>query len=207
MQAALDPADALFWQLEGKPVPPSPIAVWGAKPTKAQSSSHPFKCSRRFYGSYGDVLDQAAGPIVGWDCDLRGQTYDGGVPVPHPILEPTSSRASQQHFSTHVDPDDRHSQSTPDMPVQSLKRARAMHGPAGCSLGLRSNSVPNQCSTPWRKRMRRGFLLSAAAGCSEDDGSPSAVHALVEAQVFFLSQKAAQPDIEPATHEIIHCLR
>lgn len=185
-EAGLEPADALFWQLEGKPVLPSPIALWGAKPTETQSSSHP-NCNRSLYGSYTHVQDQAAGPIVGWDGDLRGQRYDCGVSVPHSILEPTSSRASKQHFSTHVDPDDSHSQSMPNMPVQSLKRARAPHGPAGCFLKLRSSSlsassVPNQSSTPWRKCMRRGFLLSAAAGCSEDDGSPSAVHAPVEAQ-------------------------
>ena len=210
VQAGLEPADALFWQLVGKPVLPSPIALWGAKPTETQSSSHP-NCNRSLYGSYTHVQDQAAGPIVGWDGDLRGQRCDGGVSVPHSILEPTSSRASKQHFSTHVDPDDSHSQSMPNMPVQSLKRARAPHGPAGCFLKLRSSSlsessVPNQSSTPWRKCMRRGFLLSAAAGCSEDDGSPSAVHAPVEAQVCFPSHKAAQPDVEPATHEIIHCL-
>ena len=175
----------------GKLLPPSPVALWCAKETGIQPSNHPFKCSESFFGNLNAVQDQAVAPVGDWGSDLTGQTYDGGVLVNHRILEPTSSRSSQQQFSTHANPDDSHSQSMPDVAVNT--RARSPHGTAGCSLGLRSCSLPsdseaNNSSTPRQKCMQRGFLLPAARSCSEDDGSPSAVYAPTEAQVFLLPQ-------------------
>lgn len=187
----------------------SPASLWSAKPTGVQPSSHSFNCNGRFFGNFTDVQDQ---PPVVWAGGLREQTYDGRDLGNHPILEPASSRSSQQQLDTHADPDDSHSESMPNMAVNSLKRARSPHAPAICSLGLRSCSLPsnsdtNLSSTPWRKSMRRGFLLSAATSCSEDDGGPSAACAPVEAQVFFISQNQHSQFVEPAMHDVIQYLQ
>lgn len=180
VQASFDPADTTLWQLESEALPLSPIALWDTNLGGTQSGVHPFNCNESVCGKYSDVHTRAPGPVSDWDWDMRGQTYKGDVPVHHPTLQlPSSHRwSSQQCSSTCGDPDDIRSQSMLDMTVNSLKRARCMRAVADCGSDLRSGSLPsdsaaNHLSSPWRKRMRRGFLFPAATSCSEDIGTAS----------------------------------
>lgn len=186
-----------MWQLESKPLPPSPGALLGPPPLGNWLSGHATSFDGSFLGGCSDLQDQVPAPTAGWDGDLKGQTYDGCV-LGNPLMSaPPSSRAwsSQQHDGTHVDPNDSRSQSMPDMTINSLKRPRCMHTAAQCGSWLRScssaaNSAPNQTSPPWRKSMRRGFLLSSATSPSRNAESSSASpapYAPVEAQVNFLA--------------------
>ena len=186
-----------MWQLESEPLPPSPGALLGPQPLGNQLSGQATSFDGSFLGGCSDLQDQAPGPIAGWDGGSRGQTYDGCVLRKPVMSDPPSSRAwsSQQHDGAHVDHDDSQSQSMPDMTINSLKRPRCMHTVAQCGSWLRlcssaATSAANQTSPPWRKSMRRGFLLSSATSPSHNVGSSSASpapHAPIETQVKFLA--------------------
>ena len=214
----VDLADILLLQLESKPLPPSPTALWGAKSTETQSSAHPFIDSGSCCGGHCHLQDQASGAVVDGEWDSRGQSYDGAVHLNHATSGIPSSccRSSQQQCSTRGAADDSHSNSMLDMPANTLKRARCMHAAHDGGYGLRSGSflptsAAHHCLTPSRKLMRRGFLLPAATTCSEDDGSPSRRYALVDRQVLSLSGKlcnvVAKLDItlpNTAGHGVLH---
>lgn len=194
VQASFDPADTLLRQLESGQLPLSPVALWDTNLVGTQLAVHPFNCDESFCGEYPDLQDPVPGPVVNWDPDLRGLTYRDNVLVHHPALElPSSQRwSSHEHSSTHGDPDDKHSQGMLDRTGNSFKRARCMHPAADCASGLRASSLPshfasNHISSPWRKRMRRGFPCPEATSCSEDDGSPSGTCAPIDRQVTSLA--------------------
>lgn len=179
LQAKFDLAEPLLGQLESEPLPQSPGSLWHAKPT-----------GHVFYEDYSGLQDQAPDPVVDWDMLMKGQTYNGLVPVSQPTSELPSCRrrSSHQHISTHGSPVDSHSQSIPDTSVDTLKRARCMHTAVNGGIGLRSGTLPSTSasdysSAPWRKCMRRGFLSPAMTSCSEDDASLSGTCAPVNRQV------------------------
>ena len=202
MQASFDPADTLLWQVESKPLPLSPTAPLGTQLIGTQSGVHPFSSHESFCGEYSDLQDRAPSPGGNRGSDLRGQTYRGNVLVHHSTLELPSSRrrSSHQHSSIHADPDDSHSQGMLDMTGNNSKRARCMHPAVDCALGLSLSSLPSHPTadhipSPWRKRMRRGFLGPASTSWSEDHESPAGTCASVERQVMSLAWKLrGKPD-------------
>ena len=179
LQAKFDLAEPSLWQLESEPLSQSPVAPWHAKPT-----------GNVFYEDYSGLQDQAPDAVVNWDLVMKGQTYNGLVPVRQPTSELPSCRrrSSHEHFSTPGSPIASHSQSSPDTTVNKVKRARCMHTAVNGGIGLRSGtlqstSASDHSSAPWRKCMRRGFLSPAATSCSEDDASLSGACAPVNRQV------------------------
>lgn len=194
MQAKLDQVDTLLRQLDGESLAPTQDVLWGPKPTGSQFSGQIINFINCFLEDGCDLEDKGSGLVIGCNDDLRGQAYDGSIPVNPPLVEPPSCRP-WQHVDTHADPHDSNSQSMPQMTINTRKHSRSTPVVADCDSGLRScslpsSSAPSHSTTPWQTLMRRGQLFPSATSSSDNVGSPSAAYAPVQKQVMAFSQVA-----------------